>query len=347
MRYTEYCPMDTRIVIFDPTITDQMSKVRGIGRYLKLLKETLKNNAIFTNDLTSVSKDSVFINPFFNFYTSPILSKKIFLKQIAIIHDVIPLKYKKHFPVGIKGYFNLIRNKKSLLIYDLFITDSESSKLDLINILKIDEAKINVVYPTLTDNFQHSEAKKPAFINEKNDKYIIYVGDATWNKNLLNLAKAIKNSDVKAVFVGKVFDLNNQNVNHPWQKDLKQFLEFVKNDDQFIFPGFVKDAELVWLYKNAILNVLLSHDEGFGFSYLEAGSQKTPSVLSDIAIFKEIAQDNALFADQNNSKDISEKINSLINDVNLRNTLGEESYERSKFFSKEVFKSNFLKAISS
>ena len=338
--------MNKNIVVFDPTVDDQMSKVRGIGRYLELLKETLKNNAIFTTDLTSVSKDSVFINPFFNFFTPPLLSKRIFSKQIGIIHDVISLKYKKHFPVGIKGYFNFIRNKKSLLIYDLFITDSESSKLDLINILKIDEAKIKVVYPSLTDNFHQNEAKKPAFINEKNDKYVIYVGDATWNKNLLNLAKAIKKTRTKAIFVGKVFGLNNQNINHPWQKDLKQFLEFVKNDDQFISPGFIKDAELVWLYKNAILNVLLSHDEGFGFSYLEAGSQKTPSVLSEIAIFKEIAQDNALFADHNDWKDISEKINALINDVNLRNTLGEESYERSKFFSKEVFKSTFLKTIN-
>ena len=67
-----------KIIIFDSTIDDQMSKVRGIGRYLKLLKETLKNNTIFTNDLNSVSKDSIFINPFFNFFTPPLLSKRIF-----------------------------------------------------------------------------------------------------------------------------------------------------------------------------------------------------------------------------------------------------------------------------
>lgn len=339
--------MDKKIVIFDPTISDQMSKVRGIGRYLKLLKETLKNKAEFTDDITSVSKDVIFINPFFNFFTPPLLSKRKFSKQIAVIHDVIPLKYKYHFPVGLKGFINLIRNKKSLLIYDLIITDSESSKLDLINILKINEEKIKVVYPTLTENFQQNKAKKPNFINEKNEKYIIYVGDATWNKNLINIAKAIIDTQQYGIFVGKVFDINNNNLNHPWQKDLKQFLEFVKNDEHFIFPGFIKDDELVWLYQNAILNILLSHAEGFGFSYLEASSQKTPSVLSDIPLFKEIAQDNALFANKDDIKDISKKINALINDTNLRNTIGEESYERSKFFSKEVFKSTFLNAINS
>ncbi len=339
--------MDKRIIIFDSVIEDQMSRVRGIGRYIKLLKEALKNDAIFTDNLEETFKDSIFINPFLNFFMPPLLTKKLFAKQIAIIHDVIPLKYKRHFPVGIKGYFNFIRNRKSLSIYDLIITDSNVSKTDLIKILKIDEQKIKVVYPSLTENFQENEAKKPSFINEMLEKYIIYVGDATWNKNLINLAKAIKNTGLKAIFIGKVFDIKNKNINHPWQKDLKQFLNITKDDENYIFPGFVSDKELVWLYKNALLNMLVSYDEGFGFSFLEAGSQKTPSVLSDIPVFREIAQDNALFAKSDNWQDISEKIKLLAKDKNLRDTLGAESYERSRFFSKGLFKKNFLSIILS
>lgn len=339
--------MDKKIVVFDPTVNDQMSKVRGVGRYMKLLKETLRNDAVFTNDLAGSYKDSVFINPFFNFFTTPLITKKLFAKQIAIIHDVIPIKYKRHFPVGLKGYINLIRNKKTLSVYDLIITDSHASKSDLINILKIDEQNIKVVYPALTESFQENEAKKPSFINEGLEKYIIYVGDATWNKNLINLVNAIKNTGLASIFVGKVFDIKNKNINHPWQKDLKQFLYMTKDDENFMFPGFVSDKEIIWLYKNALLNILVSYDEGFGFSFIEAASQKTPSVLSDIQVFKEIAQDNALFAKNDNWKDISEKIKIIVNDKNLRDTLGAESYERSRFFSKEVFKKNFLSAINS
>ncbi len=339
--------MSNKIVVFDPTVNDQMSKVRGIGRYLKLLKESLKNDAVFTNNLEGPSKDSIFINPFFNFFTAPLLTKKLFAKQIAIIHDVIPIKYKRHFPVGIKGYINFIRNRNSLSIYDLIITDSNVSKSDLINILKIDEQNIKIVYPALTESFQENEAKKPSFINEKFEKYLIYVGDATWNKNLINLAKAIRNTGLPSIFVGKVFDIKNKNINHPWQKDLKSFFALINGDKNFILPGFVSDKDLLWLYKNAVCNVLVSYDEGFGFSFIEAGSQKTPSVLSDIQVFKEVAQDNALFAKNDNWKDISEKIEILVNDKSLRDTLGAESYERSRFFSKELFKKNFLSAINS
>lgn len=339
--------MNQQIVVFDPTVNDQMSKVRGIGRYLKLLKEALKNDAVFTDNFKDSFKDSVFINSFFNFFNPPLLTKKLFSKQIAIIHDVIPIKYKRHFPVGLKGYINFIRNKQSLSVYDLIITDSQTTKSDLINILKIDEQNIKVVYPALTESFQENEAKKPSFINEMLEKYLIYVGDATWNKNLINLVRAIKNTGLKAIFVGKVFDIKNKNINHPWQKDLKQFLYMTKDDENFIFPGFVTDNELTWLYKNALLNILVSYDEGFGFSFLEAASQKTPSVLSDIQVFKEIAQDNALFAKNDNWKDISEKIEILVNDKSLRDTLGAESYERSRFFSIELFKKNFLSVINS
>lgn len=336
--------MNKRIVIFDPTIKDEMSKVRGIGRYLKLLKETLKDVAIFTNNLEDITKDSIFINPFFGFFSSPLIKNRNFVQQIAVIHDLIPIKYKSHFPVGIKGYFNYLKNKKTLINYDLIITDSENSKNDLIEILKIDEQKIKVVYPTLTNNFLKAETKKPSFINGSS-VFMLYVGDATWNKNLVNLAKAIKKTGITAVFVGKVFN-ERSDLNHPWQKDLKSFFTQINGDKNFILPGFVSDSELLWLYKNAICNVLVSYDEGFGFSYLEASSQKTPSVLSDISVFREIAQDDALFTDCQNPSDIADKINNLFKDKALRDTIGEESYERTRFFSQSTFKKNFLSAIN-
>ncbi|MFH1827393.1 MAG: glycosyltransferase family 1 protein [bacterium] len=337
--------MNKRIVIFDPTVNDQMSKVRGIGRYFKLLKEALKGEAIFTNSLEDASKDSIFINPFFGFFNPPLFKKRNFVKQIAVIHDLVPIKYKSHFPVGIKGYFNYLKNKKTLVNYDLIITDSESSKNDLIKILNIDEQKIKVVYPSLTNNFLKTNLKTPSFVNEKSI-FMLYVGDATWNKNLANLAKAVKKIGISAVFVGKVFN-ESSSLNHPWQKDLKSFFALISDDKNFVFPGFISDNELLWLYKNAICNVLVSRDEGFGFSYLEASSQKTPSVLSDIPVFKEIAQDNAIFVNNQNPTDIADKINGFFKNKALRDTIGEEAYERSRFFSQSAFKKNFLSALNS
>ena len=54
-------------------------------------------------------------------------------------------------------------------------------------------------------------------------------------------------------------------------------MAMAKDDKRFIFPGFISDDELITLYEQASLNILLSRDEGFGFSYVEAASLGCPS----------------------------------------------------------------------
>ncbi len=118
----------TKVFVFDPTNKDKLSAVRGVGRYLQILKENLPKNTIFTDSLKRVTADSVFINPFFNFLQPPPTIKRLAKKQIAVIHDLIPLKYPKHFPAGIQGKINIFLNKLAARNYDTVVTDSYSSK---------------------------------------------------------------------------------------------------------------------------------------------------------------------------------------------------------------------------
>ena len=349
--------------------------------------------------MKQLNNDCVFINPFLNFLQPPLTLKRIARKQIAVIHDLIPLKYPSHFPPGIKGSIYILLNKLVLKNYDLIITDSEASKADIINILHIREDKIKVIYPCLPDSFINpkSEIRNPKqFLNFQNSNFefvssfdirasnfCVYVGDATWNKNLVNLAKAIKIADVNCVFVGKVFEnltvddrrlkvgvedrkskieknqsstFNHQplssiihplssNLHHPWQNELNEFNEITKNDKRFIFAGFVPDSELIKLYEQASFNILPSRDEGFGFSYLEAANFGCPSLLSDIPVLREISDGKAIFFDQNNPTDIAEKIKEIINDKNLRNKIGDGAKKRSEFFSRKKFRKEFLSII--
>ena len=390
-----------KVFVYDPTTSDELSSVRGIGRYLQILKENFANEFEFVNNETmkQLNNDCVFINPFLNFLQPPLTLKRIARKQIAVIHDLIPLKYPSHFPPGIKGSIYILLNKLVLKNYDLIITDSEASKADIINILHIREDKIKVIYPCLPDSFINpkSEIRNPKqFLNLQNSNFefvssfdirasnfCVYVGDATWNKNLVNLAKAIKIADVNCVFVGKVFEnltvddrrlkvgvedrkskieknqsstFNHQplssiihplssNLHHPWQNELNEFNEITKNDKRFIFPGFVPDSELIKLYEQASFNILPSRDEGFGFSYVESAQFGCPSLLSDIPVLREISDGKAMFFDQNNPTDIAEKIKEIINDKNLRNKIGDGAKKRSEFFSRKKFRKEFLSII--
>ncbi len=326
------------IYVFDPTASDSLSKVRGVGRYLQVLHENFEKEFIFTNDLRSIPYDSTFINPFLNILQPPLITQRIAKKQISVIHDLIPLKYPPHFPIGLRGKLNVFRNKQTLKSYDLIITDSETSKKDITSILKIKEDKIKVIYPVVAKVFQND---KPTTNNQQpTTDYCVYVGDATWNKNLVNLAKAIKTADISCVFVGKVF--SSEVTNNPWQKELRDFFKIAKNDSRFIFLGFVADSELINLYKNSICNILVSQDEGFGFSYLEAATLGVPSILSDIPVFHETASDSALFVSPNNPGEIAAGIQKMKEDHEYRKTLGQSAKKRSEFFDATRFKNDLL-----
>jgi len=333
--------MKQKVFVYDPTASDKLSSVRGVGRYLQILKENFPEWTYVNNEtMKQLDNDSIFINPFFNFLQPPLTLKRLTNKQIAVIHDLVPLKYPSHYPSGVKGSIYILLNKLILRNYDQIITDSEASKLDIVNILGIKEEKIKVIYPCLPKVF--SMKYEVSSINNYS-KYCIYVGDATWNKNLVNLARAIKIANVPFVFVGKVF--KNTSISHPWQKELNEFKQLVKDDKRFVFPGFVADNELIKFYKQALLNILPSRDEGFGFSFVESAQFGCPSLLSDISVLKEISDGKAVFFDQNNPKDIAKKINMIYSDKNLRNKIGNDAKKRSEFFSPEKFKSEFLTII--
>lgn len=308
--------MKLPIYIYDPTATDAASKIRGVGRYMQLLQSSFKDNAIFVSSVEEVPYDSVFIFPFFNFLSKPLSLRRIARKQIAVIHDLIPFKYPEHFPIGVRGIIQTYLNKFILKQYDLVVTDSETSKKDIVDMLGFENKLVQVVYPNLGEKVvkknksAHKELLPP-------HPYYVYVGDVTWNKNIVNLARAIKIANVSCVFVGKHFitsKLNatlNRKQTHPWEKELVGFYEEAQGDVRFKLYGFVEDDVLQALYKNAIANVLISRDEGFGFSYLEAAYHGTPSILADRPIFHETAGPTAVFTNPENPLEIADKLKKI------------------------------------
>src|SRR3990167_5044077 len=348
--------MKSSVYVFDPTTNDHLSKVRGVGRYLQILKENFPDWS-FTNSLNPnpYTLTPIFINPFFNFLQPPLTLRRVAKKQLAVIHDLIPLKYPKHFPVGVKGKLNIFLNKLALRNYDLVVTDSETSRRDIIEKLKVKSQKVKVIYPCLPKIFTPSlvipsEARNLATersINKNNYAslprndiglgYCLYVGDSTWNKNLVNLAKAIKIINVTCIFVGNVFNpLTRKRVNeltsyNKWQEEFKLFLKETANDKRFVFLGYIPDDKLIQLYQQARCNVFVSRDEGFGFSYLEAASQGCPSVLSDIQVFHETSKNQgALYVNPDDPNDITNTVGEVYFNKDLRNRLGVVARERAK-----------------
>lgn len=367
--------MNAPVYVYDPTATDEKSKVRGVGRYMQTMYEYLGTDFTFTKNVDSVPHTHIFINPFFNHLQKPLKLGRIGKRQIAVIHDLIPFKYPKAFPIGLKGKLMRLLNNWSLKKYDFIVTDSEASKKDIVQILKIPDKRVRVIYATVPQTYlphldttqehhpfhKEQNATVAEFSNmdihqfaSKNlqnlHDFVLYVGDGTWNKNLINLAKAVQLANVTCVCVGKVFNPDNPQskaeIAHPWQHSLQVFLKIAKADKRFIFPGFISDIDLLSLYKKAKVNILPSFDEGFGLSYIEAGYMSTPSVLADIPVFREIARNGAHFANPNDPRDIAEKISQLYYDKILREKMSVQAFTRAQDFNPNKFRTNWLDLVN-
>lgn len=326
--------MDNVTTVFDPTQSDSQSKVRGVGRYISLLKDSFP----LWNFSNTLLPSSVFINPFINLLQPPHIAKRYGKKQVGVLYDLIPIKYPAHFPAGFRGNISFLRNRLALRTYDHFVTDSQVAKQDIVDILHVPSDKITVIYPYVADCAQEAKLALPP-------SYYLYVGDATWNKNLVNLAKAIKRGTTPCVFVGKVFSSPDKiNASNTWTAELVEFLKMAKGDSRFIFPGFISDSELTAFYKNALCNILISRDEGFGFSYVEAAKNGTPSLLADRPIFHETAGTAALFCDPENPQAIYQELQKM-KDMTVRTGLCFKALERSKMFNKEVFFSKWNEVV--
>ena len=250
-------------------------KVRGVGFYINMLVDNLekfdtKNEYVFVTD-NKFPKDADLIHyPYFDlfFHTLPINKKAS--RVVVTIHDIIPLIFPEHFPVGLKGNINLRLQKLALKNVDAVICDSQTSKQDVINKLSLPEDKIHVVYLAPSEKFRPTTDKKVLSVVAKkyklSGKFALYVGDVNWNKNLQNLIESIKIAKVNLVMVGKA--LADKSLLQT--QVLNKLIKKLNLSEKIVKTGYVPDEDLVAIYNLADLTLLPSYYEGFGLPVLES-----------------------------------------------------------------------------
>lgn len=286
-------------------------KDRGIGYYTKNLIENLrKNNSIHVQEFTDISEvknvDLVHY-PCFDLYSHSLPIRKSY-PTIVTIHDVIPLIFKDHYPVGLKGKLNFNLQKLALKSCKHIITDSLSSRMDIVKYLNIKKEKISSIYLAVDDDFKRlSDAK---LLNVKSryklpNQFLLYVGDANWTKNLPFLiegfSKLLKQpslAEIRLVLVGGVFLKKVENINHPELESLKivnRLINTLHLEDKIIRPGNLNMQDLVGFYNLATILIQPSLYEGFGLPVLEALSCGTPVVCSDSGSLQEVGGDAVVY----------------------------------------------------
>ncbi len=272
-------------------------------------------------------------------------------KVILTIHDLIPLIYPKHYPPGIRGRINFLKQKRRLKYVDAVITISETSKKDICRFLKVPPDKVFVVYLAAKEIFNpiRSGSLRNVF-NKALDlpkRFVLYVGDVNYNKNIPSLVEACRLSNIPLVMVGKgpVIIEDLLKLNHPEHAHLEEVSKELDGKN-IIRLGYLTDAELVAVYNLATVYCQPSLYEGFGLGILEAQATGCPVVAVRNQAHIEVAEGTCLFA-ESNPEDLSKKITQVLNSDSLRRELikkglvnaSKYSWEKTATGTLEVYKS--------
>ena len=103
--------------------------------------------------------------------------------------------------------------------------------------------------------------------------------------------------------------------------------------DRVRYIGQLSDEDLVRILNLADIFVFPSLYEGFGMPVVEAFACGSPTVSSTGPPLKEIGGDAALFANPNSARDIADKMNLLLSNIQLRKKLAKKGLKRAKLFS--------------
>lgn len=314
-------------------------RVRGTGFYLTNLKESLEkyfpeNEYMYFKRGDNIPADVDLIHiPYFEpfFLTLPIFKK---YKFVVTVHDLTPLVFSEHFPPGLKGKMKWEIQKSILKKADGIITDSFSSKNDIEKIIKIKSNKIDVVYLAAAEHFKKLKSINHKVVKKFNlpDDFLFYVGDATWNKNLPNLIKAVNKTDFNLVIAGGAFVNKDYDKTNPWNKDLHEAQVLASSNKKILPLGFVPDEDLIEIYNLATAFLMPSYYEGFGLPVIEAMKSGCPVITSKEGSISEVAGSAAYYIDPYSFDSIANGINEVMKNEALRSALSRKGLDQSKKF---------------
>ncbi len=189
-----------------------------------------------------------------------------------------------------KPTLNLISKKT-----DFIIADSENTKKDIINYLKIPEEKIRVIYLAADEKYKFLNnnigLKEELKSNYNIDSpFILYVGTVELRKNLPLLIKSfyeLKKRGIphKLILIGaRNFGFNK----------ILRLVNELRLIDEVIFTGFVPEEDLVKFYNTADIFVYPSLYEGFGLPPLEAMACGCPVITSNSSSLPEVVGDSGI-----------------------------------------------------
>ena len=248
------------------------------------------------------------------------------VKDIVLIHDLIPFYYDEHFP----GVFGKLENayimhrlKASARTAKHILTISEASKQEVLKYCGVAEEKITVIH-NACNAISFSEEKIP-----QDKPYICAVTSGLPHKNAKGVLESynryceITESPLDLVVIG-IADTS--------ACDLP---EVVKS--RITCHKFIKsNLDMYRIISNSTVFIFLSLVEGFGLPPLEAMQLQVPVICSNVSSLPEVVGEAAVLVDPTSPEVVAENLKQLISDKAKRTQMVANGKKNVKRFSWET-----------
>ena len=239
--------------------------------------------------------------------TAPIRCK---VPLILTLHDIIFLeprdKSNKSFYQDMGWRYRRFVVPRILKKCKRIITVSDFEYNNIITKLQIPEEKMVMIYNGYNKWFrpvEDTELIYQQYIEEPG--YFFFLGNTDPKKNtertLIAYSKYLEMSDVKRKLLMADLDRGY----------LDEIID--RNDignirDHIVMPGYIKNADLPYIYNNAFAFLYTSLRESFGIPLLEAMACGTPVITSNTSSMPEIGGPDVIMVNPQNANEITEKM---------------------------------------
>ncbi len=257
---------------------------------------------------------------------------------VITLHDVLPLIIPNYFSTEQAEQAYRQQIQRDLDRAHLLITDSTYSQQSIMRNFKVRSEPLVILGAPTLSVLPSAHSGNPV----KTADYFLYVGGYDPRKGLMPLLNVFlalheaKKLTSRLILTGTPYYFS---------AEFKQLVDKGKQLGIIEEKGYITDAELVTMFKEAQALLYPSKYEGFGLPPLEAMALGCPVLTTPYTSLPEICGEAALYADPADTASLAEAILALEHQPDLRRVLQQKGLAQARKFSWTTSAERYLQAL--
>jgi len=240
----------------------------------------------------------------------------------AVVHDFIPLEFPQHYLGRRETLLSYAAAMEWLSAYRFYFPNSAGCAAELSRRLGKKSAEIAVTGVALRPVFAHlhaGQAAAPERPTAVAGDYFLFVGGPDWRKNLEGVVEAYGRlpslQDGPALVIAGGYP-------EAWRRRVvRQAARISGGRARLHFLEHVADEELAAWYRHALATIAASRAEGFSIPVIEGMACRSPVLVSDIPVHRELVSDPGARFNVEDAGALTHLLDSVLRSPSLREQL--------------------------